>query len=270
MSDRTIILVGYGNMGRALCTGWQQQGVVDPSRTYVIEPDDILLSQACGAGFQAFARMEDLPARLAPHFIVFAIKPQLFQQVVPLYRHFAKDAAFISILAGVPIAKFSCLLGQDAAIVRVMPNMPVAIGEGMLAYCDNGHMNSDSRHFVEMLLGAAGVVAQVEEHQMDGVTALSGSGPAYVFYLIECLAKAGAEVGLSPQNALLLARQTVKGAGLLASLADTSPALLRKQVTSPGGTTAAGLEILMREGGMEEMMVKAIKAAHARSIELGS
>jgi len=269
MGKQTLILVGYGNMGRALCSGWLQNKIVEARDIYMIEPNETLLSQAQDAGFFAFSQLDELPNNIMPHYVIFAIKPQIFHHVVPAYARFAATATFVSILAGVTLAKFAELLGQQAAIIRTMPNMPAAIGEGMLAFCDNGHVKTDSLHFVEKLLAANGAVARVAESQMDAVTALSGSGPAYVFYLIECLAKAGREVGLEPETALLLARQTVKGAGLQASLAGISPTRLREQVTSPGGTTQAGLDILMKENALEKMMIDCLKAAHARSLALG-
>jgi len=269
MEKRTLILAGYGNMGRALCAGWLREKIMESQNIYIIEPVAPLRSQAQEAGFHSFSQLEEVPENIKPDYVVLAIKPQIFNDVIPAYARFAATATFISILAGVPIAKFADFFGKKAAIVRTIPNMPAAIGEGMLAFCDNGQVQTDSLHFVERLLMANGAITRVAESQMDAVTALSGSGPAYVFYLIECLAKAGEAVGLEPETALLLARQTVKGAGLQAALADIPPTRLREQVTSPGGTTQAGLAILMKESAMEKMMVDCLKAAHARSIALG-
>lgn len=267
--DNTMILVGCGNMGYALLSGWIAKGVAKKEQVFVIEPVDELAQRAAALGVTAVADIESLPQGITPHYIVFAIKPQLFDAVVPGYSRFIGSAVFASVLAGITVERFEKLLGKNAGIVRIMPNTPAAIGEGMMVYCHNNYVAAPRLAFIEALLGANGAVACVAENQMDAVTGLSGSGPAYVFYMIECLVKAGIAAGLDADTALLLARQTVKGAGLLASISNEMPAKLREQVTSPNGTTAAGLEVLMRDQRMENMITECVNAARERSIELG-
>jgi len=268
--NKAMILVGCGNMGRAMLEGWLEQKILKPHDVYVVEPASALHAKPRELGCQIVTEAVQLPTQLRPRFILFAIKPQVFDTVVPNYAQFSPNATFISILAGITSAKFAQILGNEAALIRVMPNTPAAIGEGMLAFCDNGQVEQAALDFVERLLGISGVALRVREDQMDAVTGLSGSGPAYVFYLIECLTRAGIEVGLEKETALILARQTVKGAGILAATANLPPATLREQVTSPGGTTAAGLQVLMDERRMQEMMCACVKAARDRSIALGS
>jgi len=270
MQDKIMILVGCGNMGRAMLEGWLGKKMLHPDNIYVVEPMSELHAKPRSFGCHIFTDAAQLPPDLAPDFILFAIKPQLFDAVVPNYAHFASSSHFISILAGIPSVKFQQALGDKAALIRVMPNTPAAIGEGMLAFCDNGRVEKSALDFVKKLLSVSGLVVQVREDQMDAVTGLSGSGPAYVFYMIECLTKAGTTVGLDGETALALARQTVKGAGILAATTDVSPATLREQVTSPNGTTAAGLRVLCQEDGLQKMMIECVKAARDRSVELGT
>jgi len=270
MLDKIMVLVGCGNMGRAMLEDWINKKMLPANHIYVVEPNSALHEKPRALGCNLVTDLAQLPAFLEPHFILFAIKPQLFETVVPAYAHFAGKSTFISVLAGVSSIKFEQALGDEAAIVRVMPNTPAAIGEGMLAVCDNGKVAAERLDFVEKLLKTSGMMVRVDEKQMDAVTAVSGSGPAYVFYMIECLAEAGVEAGLEPEIALTLACQTVKGAGILAATASSSPAVLREQVTSPNGTTAAGLAELMHEGRMQKMISACVKAARDRSVELGT
>jgi pyrroline-5-carboxylate reductase len=176
---------------------------------------------------------------------------------------------FLSIAAGKPIAFFESALGAESAIVRSMPNTPAAVGAGITAACANRHVSAVQRALCQRLLEAVGDVVWVDdEAQMDAVTAVSGSGPAYVFLLIECLTEAGVAEGLPPDVAEKLARTTVIGSGALAKGAPEAATQLRKNVTSPGGTTEAALKVLMSEDGMGKLMRRAIRAATARSKEL--
>jgi len=202
---------------------------------------------------------------------VLALKPQVILHVAASYRIMAgPGTTVLSVAAGTPIASLAEVLADTIAIMRCMPNTPVAIGKGMMALCDNGKVDPAIGAFVERLLSASGKVAHVAEEQMHAVTAVSGSGPAYVFHFIECLTEAGRRAGLPDDIAQLLAMQTVFGAACLAAGSDDDPGMLRKQVTSPNGTTQAALEVLMGERHLEELISEAVGAARRRSIELGS
>jgi pyrroline-5-carboxylate reductase len=208
----------------------------------------------------------------APGIIVLAVKPQVMGQVLPSYVQFAKDGStFLSIAAGIGTASMQDRLGTAAPIIRCMPNTPAAIGKGMLVYWRNAHVGEEAEAFVRKLLAASGRVARVEDEALiDAVTAVSGSGPAYVFHFIECLTEAGVGAGLPREIAGELAMQTVMGSGALAAQSGETPARLREQVTSPNGTTAAALAVLMKDGRMQALIGEAVEAAHRRAVELGS
>ncbi|MHB2267062.1 pyrroline-5-carboxylate reductase [Aliihoeflea sp. PC F10.4] len=264
-----VVLVGCGNMGHAMLSGWLSAGRLQASEVAVVEPNAALRERAGKAGVQAH-ETEDALGDIAPDLVIFAVKPQVMSEVVPAYRRFSPAATFLSIAAGTPIATFETLLGADAAIVRCMPNTPAAIGKGMMVTVANGNVPEASKMFVAELLSASGEVAEItDERLMDAVTAVSGSGPAYVFHFIECLTKAGEAAGLPADTAKLLAMQTVYGAGCLAVQSDEEPGELRRQVTSPNGTTAAALAVFMDEGRLEKLVTEAVDAARARSEELG-
>ncbi len=263
--DRPILLVGCGKMGGALLAGWRERGI---AKSYVvIEP--MMPAGSRAAEIAAYADPQELPAELAPAAIVFAVKPQALDAVAPHYRRFSGAAPFLSICAGKTIAYFARQLGPGAAIVRAMPNTPAAIGRGIAVLCANAAVAPAARALCGELLAAVGETAWVEDERlMDAVTAVSGSGPAYVFLLIECMAAAGVEAGLPPALAMQLARATVAGSGELARRAAESAAQLREAVTSPGGTTRAALDVLMAKDGLEPLLKKAIAAATRRSREL--
>ena len=192
--------------------------------------------------------------------------------VLPACARFAAPGtAFLSIAAGTTIATFEAVLGAEAAVIRVMPNTPAAVGRGISVLCANARCSDRQRQVAGELLAAVGEVAWIEdEGLMDAVTAVSGSGPAYVFLLIECLAEAGVEAGLAPDLAEQLARATVAGAGELARLSEQPAAQLRRNVTSPGGTTQAALEVLMAADGLQGLLTRAVAAAKRRGRELGA
>ncbi len=263
-----VLLVGCGKMGSALLAGWLERGVA--SGFSVVEP---------GSGAEAFAMRHavkfypdavSLDLDLRPAVVVLAVKPQVMGDVVHHYRRFATpETVFLSIAAGKTLTFFSRQLGAEAAIVRAMPNTPAAIGRGITVACPNPRANAAQIALCDRLLAAAGEVAWIDDESLiDAVTAVSGSGPAYVFLLIECLAKAGMAAGLPAELAVRLARATVAGSGELARLSSESTEILRQNVTSPGGTTRAALDILMAPDGLERLMVKAVAAAAARSREL--
>lgn len=252
-------------MGSALMAGWIDRGTA-PGDIFVVDPAAPALPQGVASG----AGIEDLPPDFRPAVVVLAVKPQVMDNVVPPYVGLVRaETVFLSIAAGRNVNSFERLLGQGAAIVRAMPNTPASVGRGVTVLFANGQVSDLQRETCQTLLSAVGEVAWIEdEGLMDAVTGVSGSGPAYVFYLVEAMAEAGVTAGLPPELAMTLARQTVAGSGeLLAQSAETA-STLRKNVTSPGGTTAAALDVLMAEDGLARLMTTAILRATARSREL--
>ena len=263
-----VMLVGCGKMGGALLAGWRANKAAD--MFVVVEPSQEATAQFAGAENVAVcADASSVPQDVPPDAIVMAVKPQSMAAVAPAYRALAANAVTISIAAGTPIGFFENTFGHEAAVVRVMPNTPAAIGRGMSVLCANGATSAAQRDLSETLMRAAGAVDWIEdEGLMDAVTALSGSGPAYVFHLIEAMAAAGEKLGLSPALAAKAALETVAGAGELARVAAEAPATLRQNVTSPGGTTAAALGVLMADDGLTRLMTRAMTAARDRGREL--
>jgi pyrroline-5-carboxylate reductase len=263
-----VLLVGCGKMGGALLEGWLERGVAPGFA--VVEPGPGAAAFAQRREVRLFQNAVTLDLDLRPAVIVFAVKPQAMAEVVHHYRRFVTpETVFLSIAAGKTIAYFTRQLGEEAAIVRAMPNTPAAIGRGISVGCPNANVSAAQIALCDRLLAAAGEVAWVDDEALiDAVTAVSGSGPAYVFLLIECLAKAGVAVGPPGELAMRLARATVSGAGELARLSSEPAEILRQNVTSPGGTTRAALDVLMAQDGLEALMAKAVASAAARSREL--
>lgn len=265
---RGLVLLGCGNMGSALLEGWLARGV-SPAAFTVIEPNPSpRLATLAAEGLRLNA---DLPPE--PAIAVLAVKPQMMGAALPALAALGGGRTlFLSIAAGTPIAAFEAALGAGTPIVRAMPNTPAAVGRGITALIGNADVDAAGLDLAEALMQAVGQTARLEtEAQMDAVTAVSGSGPAYVFLLIEALAAAGESEGLGPQLAMRLARATVGGAGQLAESVAEAPAQLRVNVTSPGGTTAAALAILQSpNNGLPDLMRRAVAAAAARSRALGS
>jgi pyrroline-5-carboxylate reductase len=256
-------------MGGALLKGWMDGGV-KPGQIAVVEPDAAQRSQIQKQfGVAVHAGAAEIPARFRPGAVVLAVKPQAMAEALPPYGRFAKqDAVFLSIAAGKTIAAIKGLLG-GGAVVRAMPNLPAAVGRGITVACADPSVPARQRDQCQALLAGMGEVAWVEdEGLMDAVTAVSGSGPAYVFLLVECLAEAGVAAGLEPELAMRLARATVAGSGELLHRSNEPAAALRDSVTSKGGTTAAALAVLMGTGGLGPLLKKAVAAAAARSREL--
>jgi pyrroline-5-carboxylate reductase len=262
--DRTLLLVGCGKMGSALLAGWLDRRAA--SRIFVVEPAGVPAGFAPAANLTFFRGREALPRPLKPDAVVFAVKPQVIDAVLADYRAWVdRPTVFVSIVAGKTLAGIEDRLGP-AALVRTMPNLPAAIGRGFTVACATPRVTPEQKLLCEALLAAIGESAWVEdEGLLDAVTAVSGSGPAYVFLLIEALARAGENEGLPADLALRLARATVAGAGELARRSGASPAQLRRDVTSPGGTTEAALGLLMAEDGLEALLGRAVAAAAARS-----
>ncbi|MDX2142100.1 MAG: pyrroline-5-carboxylate reductase [Rhodospirillaceae bacterium] len=273
MIEGAILLVGCGKMGSALLEGWLKHGL-NPVDVIIVEPAGRASIPCCAKhpALTVLARAADVPADFRPDVIVFAVKPQVADAVVPDYRRFARDKPlFLSIAAGKTIAFFKAKLGAMAAVVRGMPSTPAAIGKGISVLVASREADGVQRKVCDVLMAAAGQVAWIEDETlMDAVTALSGSGPAYVFLLTEYLAQAGVAAGLPADLAATLARATVTGSGALMEQSPESAGTLREAVTSKGGTTAAALSILMAEGGLRPLLEKAIRAATERSRELSS
>jgi pyrroline-5-carboxylate reductase len=266
----TLLLIGCGKMGRALLSGWLAPD--GPAhRIHVVEPDaEGRRALPTHARLSVHADAASLPGDLRPDVCILAMKPQQMDQALPPYRPFAAaGSCMLSIAAGRTIASFDRLFGAEAALVRAMPNTPAAIRRGVTALYANAHTTRAQKTLCAALMEAVGMTVWVaDEDAMNIVTALSGGGPAYVFLLIETLAQAGTQAGLDPDLANRLARQTVIGAGELAHQAVEDPASLRRNVTSPGGTTKAALDVLMNEDGLQPLFNRALGAAIARSREL--
>jgi pyrroline-5-carboxylate reductase len=265
----TLLLVGCGQMGSALLRGWLRGNAA--AQFVAIEPAGLPAEFAGEARVTWHASADAVSPTCTADVVVFAVKPQVFDDVVPAYRCFVRpQTLFLSIAAGKTIGALSRYLG-DAAIVRAMPNTPAAIGRAISVACANTRVDAGQRRLGERLLAAIGESAWVEDEALlDPVTAVSGSGPAYVFLLIEALARAGEKAGLPAPLALRLARTTVAGAGELARVSGESPTRLRENVTSPGGTTRAALDVLMAADGLMPLLERAVAAATVRSRELAS
>jgi pyrroline-5-carboxylate reductase len=267
--DGTLLLAGAGNMGAAMLAGWLDQGL-GPRHVIVQDPDPPPRARELLAkhGIKAEARVDTLSE--PPAVIVVAVKPQVMDEVFPLLAKLAgKQTVVLTIAAGRTIAGFEKHLGAGTAVVRSMPNTPAAIGRGITVAVPNAYVTAAQRRACDSLLRAIGEVSWVEDESLiDAVTAVSGSGPAYVFYLAECLGEAGIKAGLSPELALKLARWTVAGAGELLHRSDLGPDTLRENVTSKGGTTYAALQVLMHPDGLGKLLTDAVAAATRRSREL--
>lgn len=266
----TLLLVGCGKMGGAMLEGWLERGMAATDVTIVEPNPDLAKDMTARLGVNAVGNAADLAAGYAPEVVVLAVKPQVMDGVLADYARFADgETVFLSIAAGKTIRSFEGHLGTHAAIVRAMPNTPAAVGRGMTVGCPNTNVSDAQRATCHDLLSAVGIVEWVsQEDLLDAVTAVSGSGPAYVFHMVEAMAHAGRMAGLQPELAEKLARQTVAGAGELLHTSPLPAETLRENVTSPGGTTAAALEVLMAQGGLKDLMTEAIAAATKRSQEL--
>jgi pyrroline-5-carboxylate reductase len=266
-----LLLIGCGKMGGALLSGWLDHGV-PPETVHVVEPGAAALQPFAGKPLHRHGTLAEAPDDLAPAVVMLAVKPQMMDEALKGLERFATPGTvFLSIAAGKTLAYFEERLGPEAAIVRAMPNTPAAVGRGMTVLCANSRVSTEQRKLCESLSRAVGEADWVEdEGLLDVVTAVSGGGPAYVFLLTECLAKAGERLGLAPELALRLARETVAGSGELLHRAEEHPSVLRQNVTSPAGTTLEALNVLMAEGALEALMAEAIAAATRRSRELAS
>jgi pyrroline-5-carboxylate reductase len=259
-----LVLLGCGKMGSALLQGWLSAGVPATS-VWVVEPNPTAWLKATGVHLN-----KGVPER--PAVALLAVKPQMMGAALPSLQALGNGTTlFVSIAAGTTIAAFETVLGDKTPIVRTMPNTPAMVNRGITALCRNAHVPDADMALATELMAAVGETVILDgEHQIDAVTGVSGSGPAYVFHLIEAMAAAGEAEGLSPDVAMRLARATVCGAGELAYRAADSAAQLRINVTSPGGTTAAALDVLMDGAtGFPPLLKRAVKAAADRGRALG-
>lgn len=263
--ESRIVLIGFGNMGRALVAGWLSNGL-QPGRLTVVDP----APDAAGRAGELGIRHATVPAEVSEPIdvAVLAVKPDRIEAVL---QELPPASLYLSIAAGRSLSELEQAVGRgDAALVRAMPNTPAAVGKGITGLCANRHVSAVQRETAAGLLSAVGSVEWLEDETlMDALTAVSGSGPAYVFLLIECLAAAGVEAGLPAELAARLATQTVSGAGAYAESAGVDAATLRQQVTSPNGTTAAALAVLQNEDVLKKLLRDAVAAAAERSRELG-
>lgn len=265
LANRGLVLLGCGKMGSAMLEGWLKGGL-SASSVWVNDPypSDWLTAQ----GVNLNTTLPDSPA-----IVLIAVKPQMMQDALPTLKSYGNgDTLFLSVAAGIGIATYQDMLGARTPIIRAMPNTPAAVGRGITALIGNAVASDAQMAMAEELLQAVGQTVRLQaEAQMDAVTGVSGSGPAYVFHMIECLAAAGEAQGLAPDLAMQLAKATVAGAGALAEAADETPAQLRVNVTSPNGTTQAGLDVLMNpDTGLPPLMKNTVAAAADRSRELAN
>ncbi len=266
INQRGLVLIGCGNMGSALLRGWLEHGL-DVAAVTVFDPtpcDWLWRKEKCGLRLNM---MPDQP----PAIVVIATKPQKVGEALEQWRgETFKRTLFVSIAAGVTLSSFETLLSPEHPVVRAMPNIPVTVAEGASAYIGNKAAQL-YLPLARILLSSVGEAFELEaEAQVDAVTALSGSGPAYLFQMAESMVYASEKLGLPPELALSLAKQTILGAGQLMSKSCKSPSELREAVTSPGGTTQAALDILKAdENGLDTLLAHAMQAAHDRSAELG-
>jgi pyrroline-5-carboxylate reductase len=267
INDRGLVLLGCGKMGSAMLEGWLAIGLV-PGSTWVIDPNPS--PWVAGLAAKGLHLNDGMPAD--PAVVLVAVKPQMMGAALPQIAGFGGGrSVIVTVAAGTTIASYEAVFGTTTRIVRAMPNTPAAVGRGITAIIGNAAATEADLDLAQGLLSAVGdVVRLTDESQMDAVTAVSGSGPAYVFHLIEALAAAAQAEGLPPDLAMQLARATVTGAGELAHRTPEPAAQLRVNVTSPGGTTAAALAVLMDpDTGLAPLMRRAVKAAADRGRELG-
>jgi pyrroline-5-carboxylate reductase len=265
---KSLILVGAGKMGGAMLEGWIASGLEGSAVTILDPLPSPEMARYCS---EHGITVNPQTSMLAPpEVLVLGIKPQMLDAAAPnLERLAGKDTLVLSILAGKTIANLRDRLPHAGAFVRAMPNLPASVGRGISGAVANPDVTPTQKAIADTLLSGVGIVEWVDrEALIDAVTGVSGSGPAYVFYLVECLAKAGEAEGLPPDLALRLARATVEGAGELLFKSALPASTLRQNVTSPGGTTAAGLQILMAENGLEPLIAGTVRAARRRAAEL--
>ncbi len=262
---RGLILIGCGKMGSAMLAGWLDSGI-PASSIWISDPQPSAWLATTGVNLN-----KSLPEN--PAVCLIAVKPQIILEAISNLNHYKQsETLFISIAAGITLKQLEQAISSESTIIRAMPNTPSAIGKGITALIGNSAAKNEHIMISKILLEKISEVVELEhEDQMDIVTGLSGSGPAYVFYLIESLTNAAIELGLSKEKALQLAKATVAGSGALAMSSEEAPSVLRENVTSPNGTTQAGLEILMdKKYGLSPLIKSTVEAATKRSKDLGN
>lgn len=264
----SLLLMGAGKMGAAMLQGWLKTGLPGKSVTIIDpRPSDQVTALAAAHG----CTVNPDTATIGPQdVLVIAVKPQMLDNAAGMLKQVAgSNTLIISVMAGKTIADMRSRLPQCERFIRAMPNTPAAVGRGITGMAASEAVSADERSVATRLLSGIGKVEWLRgEHEIDMVTAVSGSGPAYVFYLVECLAKAGEAAGLEPDLAMRLARATIEGAGELLHHDVAAASTLRENVTSPGGTTAAALAVLMADDGLAPLMRRAVDAAKRRAAEL--
>lgn len=271
--DRPLVLVGAGKMGGAMLQGWLSKGLAEGA-VHVIDPglNESQRAELQGQGVIVHDSADDVPT---PGLLMLAVKPQMMGKVLPGLAGFSdrSDATgmiVLSVAAGITIATLTKTFGNEALVIRSMPNTPALVGRGVTGLFPSREMTPRQKEFIAELLEAIGKAVWVDsEEAINAVTAVSGSGPAYVFHLVEAMAQAGKALGLPEDVAMILARETVSGAGELLHQSSDSAETLRVNVTSPKGTTAAGLDVLMASDGLPPLIEETVRAAHKRAIELG-
>ncbi|MGD9637680.1 MAG: pyrroline-5-carboxylate reductase [Alphaproteobacteria bacterium] len=270
--DFKVLLVGCGEMGSAMLDGWLMSGL-SKKRIFIVEHNPEKLARIKEKGLFCSSKAQDVPDEFIPDVVFFAVRPQNMEETVKLFTKYkSSKTVFLSIVAGKTINYFSSILGSDAEIVRAMPNSPAKVLRGITVAYANETASEDKRLLCSALLNAVGEIIWVrDENLMDAVTAVSGTGPAYLFHLVEALAIAGVNAGLPEYLSMKLARSTICGAGeLLYQTAETATNL-RKEVTTQGGTTAAAFDVLLDpKNGLAELMTRAVANAAKRSKELAS
>lgn len=270
-SDSPILLIGCGKMGSAMLSGWLKQGlkadavqIVDPYLEPIKSAFGVLPEDALHETVDALAQ------KLVPSFVILAVKPQMMDDALKSLQSFnLSSSVILSVAAGKTIDYFTGHLGSDQPIIRAMPNTPAAIGRGITVCTANRFVSDEHKVISTTLLETVSTVEWIDDESlMDAVTALSGSGPAYVFYMVEAMAAAGESIGLPAELSKKLARETVSGSGALLDASEENASRLRENVTSPGGTTAAALDVLMGDDGIAKIMRRAMQQAKIRSKEL--
>ncbi|OUS14649.1 pyrroline-5-carboxylate reductase [Rhodospirillales bacterium 47_12_T64] len=268
LNGGTLLLIGCGKMGGAMLQGWLDRGL-SGSQVTIVDPSAkaSYMTPFKDQGVRAVENLSDIEDGLSPALVMFAIKPQMMDDAIGDYLRFVRpDTVFLSVVAGKKISFYEDNLGAEAAIVRTMPNTPAAVSRGMTVLFANPNVSDEQKIVCQEFMAAVGETAWLDnEDQIDAVTGVSGSGPAYIFLMAECLAQAGVDAGLPEELARKLAHTTVSGAGELIRQSDDTPTQLRINVTSPNGTTQAALEVLMADDGLQPILTKAVAAATNRS-----
>ncbi len=263
MTGYNLLLVGCGNMAGAMLAGWLDAGLV--AQAVVVKPSPLALKHPA---LRAVSPEQGVPEEFRADLVVLGVKPQILNDVLPAYRHYAGHAPFLSLAAGKTLAYFERQLGPDAAVIRSMPNLPATVRMGATPCCASTAVTPAQRDMVTTLLQAIGTVHWIEEADMNAVTALSGGGPAHVFLLLEMLQQAAETLGLDPVLASTLARETIIGTAQLLAQSSEDAAVLRARVTSKAGTTEAAIRILLQNDALPTIYASALQAGAARAAEL--